>query len=115
MPSLPWSDPAADDELGAATARRVERPRRYKVLIHNDDFTTMEFVTDVLIRHFGMLHAQATQVMMHVHQRGFGVAGIYPRDLAETKVAEVMAEAQLAGMPLLLTTEPTDASEGEGG
>jgi ATP-dependent Clp protease adaptor protein ClpS len=112
LPS-PWTDSSPDEELAAATRPRVERPRRFKVLLHNDDYTTMEYVTDVLIRHFEKSHAEATQIMLHVHHRGVGLAGVYPKDLAETKVAEVSAEAQVAGMPLLLTMEPEDAAPGD--
>lgn len=87
--------------------QRVDRPRPWKVLLHNDDFTTMEFVVDVLVRHFDKGPAEATFVMLQVHRKGVGVAGVYPRDLAETKVAEVTAEAQASRMPLLVTAEPT--------
>ncbi len=85
--------------------RKTERPKRYKVLLHNDDFTSMEFVVEVLTRHFHKPPAEATRVMLEVHHKGIGVAGIYPKDQAETKVAEVTAEAQACGMPLLLTIE----------
>lgn len=86
--------------------RRVDRPRLWKVLLHNDDFTTMQFVVEVLVNHFGKGPAEATFVMLQVHRKGVGVAGIYPRDLAETKVAEVTADALANEMPLLVTAEP---------
>lgn len=92
-------------EFATATRRKTRKPRRYKVLLHNDDFTSMEYVVEVLTRHFHKAPAEATQVMLEVHHKGVGVAGIYPKDQAETKVAEVMAEAQAEGMPLLLTLE----------
>jgi len=100
----------AEDVAGAtrlAPERRQEaqRPRRHRVLLHNDDFTTMEFVVDVLVRHFHKPPAEAVHVMLQVHHKGRGVAGVYPREVAETKVAEVSAEARDAGYPLLLTTE----------
>lgn len=105
-PRTPWAAPEDEDELATATRQRTERPRRFQVLIHNDDFTTMDFVIEVLIGVFDKSHAEATQIMLHVHHRGVGVAGVFPRDLAETKVAEATTAAQLAGMPLLLTIEP---------
>jgi ATP-dependent Clp protease adaptor protein ClpS len=100
----------ADDELeaeGLAETRSRARPlRRYQVILHNDDYTSMEFVVQVLMRHFQMPPAGAVHVMLQVHHKGAGVAGVYPRDTAETKAAEVTAEARAAGMPLLLTVQP---------
>lgn len=96
-----------DGATGLATERRerTSRPRRHRVLLHNDDFTTMEFVVEVLVRHFHKPPAEAIHVMLQVHHKGNGTAGVYPREVAETKVAEVTAEARGAGFPLLLTTE----------
>jgi len=86
--------------------KKTRRPRRFKVLFHNDDFTTQDFVVSVLIRYFHKPFAEAFRIMLNVHHKGVGVAGIYPKDVAETKVAEVTAEAREAGMPLMLTAEP---------
>jgi ATP-dependent Clp protease adaptor protein ClpS len=103
-----WEEPEGEREASVATERRTraKRPRRFRVLLHNDDFTTMEFVVHVLTAHFQKPAAEATQIMLQVHHKGVGVAGVYPRDAAETKVAEVTAEARAEGMPLLLTLEP---------
>jgi ATP-dependent Clp protease adaptor protein ClpS len=90
----------------ARTAKKTRRPRRARILLHNDDYTTMEFVVHVLTQHFGKAPAEATRIMLDVHYKGRGVAGVYPLEVAETKVAEVMAEARANEMPLLLTTEP---------
>ncbi len=81
-------------------------PRRYKVIFHNDDYTTMEFVVEVLKRYFHKTDAEAVHVMLTVHKTGAAVAGVYTRDVAETKAQEVMTYARDNGMPLLLTTEP---------
>lgn len=81
-------------------------PRRYKVVFHNDDYTTMQFVIDVLISFFHKSQAEATHIMLTVHKTGKGIAGVYTREIAETKVSEVMDHARKAGMPLLLTAEP---------
>jgi ATP-dependent Clp protease adaptor protein ClpS len=103
-----WDEPESEPEGALATAAKpkAKRPRRFRVLLHNDDFTTMEFVVHVLAEHFEKPPAEATQIMLQVHHKGVGIAGVYPRDVAETKVAEVTAEARAQGMPLLLTLEP---------
>jgi len=102
--------PDFDEELGGELAteerRKVKRPRRFRVLLHNDDYTSMDFVVHVLAKHFRKPPAEATQIMLEVHFKGVGTAGVYPREIAETKVAEVMDEARENGMPLQLTIEP---------
>lgn len=85
---------------------RVKRPRRWKVVMHNDDYTTMEFVLDVLVRHFNKTSTEATHVMLQVHYKGIGIAGVYTRDVAESKVAAVLKDAAENEQPLKLTTEP---------
>ena len=85
---------------------RVEHPRLWKVLLHNDDFTTQEFVVWVLETVFNMTHADAYAVMMHVHQAGVGVAGLFTRDVAETKVKATQRLAEQHEYPLLVTIEP---------
>jgi ATP-dependent Clp protease adaptor protein ClpS len=111
------ADPSLPEESYAPEARRrTRRPRRFKVLLHNDDYTSMEFVVRVLIDHFHKPPAEAIHVMLQVHHKGSGVAGVYPRDTAETKIAEVTAEARSNGMPLRLTAEPVEGpgqAEGE--
>ena len=84
----------------------VKKARRFKVIFHNDDYTTMEFVILVLMKFFHKNETEATQIMLSVHHKGQGVAGYYPRDIAETKVVQVMNFAKEKGMPLLVTAEP---------
>lgn len=105
MAEFEW-DQEREGELAPEERRKAKRPRKWKVLLHNDDFTTMEFVVQVLEEHFHKSPAEANQIMLHVHFKGVGVAGIYPRDQAETKVAEVTADARAHGMPLKVTAEP---------
>ncbi len=96
--------PREEGEL--ATKERVKAPRLYRVLFHNDDFTPMDFVVEMLRAHFHKTDAEAVHVMLTVHKKGAATAGVYPRDVAETKAARVMQDARKRGMPLLLTTEP---------
>jgi len=84
---------------------KTKRPSMYKVLLLNDDYTPMEFVVHVLQRFFRMTVEQATQVMLHVHQRGVGVCGLFPYEVAETKVNQVMSFAQQHEHPLQCTLE----------
>lgn len=93
------------------TKKKLKRPPLYKVIFHNDDYTPMEFVVLVLMQIFGRSEVEATQIMLHVHNRGIGVAGLYPFSVAETKVSEVMAAAEKAQYPLLVTMEPADDGE----
>ena len=78
----------------------------YKVLFHNDDYTTMEFVVEVLMTVFHRTRVEATRVMLSVHKSGRGTAGVYTREIAETKADLAMDRARTRGYPLLVTTEP---------
>ena len=86
--------------------QQVEHPRLWKVLLHNDDFTTQEFVVWVLESIFHLSHTEAFAIMMHVHQSGVGVAGRFTRDVAETKVKATEQLAEQHEYPLLVTIEP---------
>jgi len=97
-----------DGDLAVVTRPKLERVRRYQVVFYNDDYTTKWFVVDVLERFFHMTEANATAFMRTVHETGRGVAGIYSRDVAETKVAEVQEYAREYEMPLRLDVEPQD-------
>jgi ATP-dependent Clp protease adaptor protein ClpS len=85
---------------------KLQRPILYKVILLNDDYTPMEFVVVVLERFFYKNREQATQIMLHVHQKGLGVCGVYTREIAETKVRQVFAFAQEHSHPLQCTLEP---------
>jgi len=85
--------------------QETDQPDLFRVVLHNDDYTTMEFVVEVLESIFGKSPAEAYGVMMHVHQQGLGVAGLYPFEEAEQKVALVHEQAMAAGYPLRATVE----------
>ena len=96
-----------EGQVGVATKTRTrtKKPSQYKVLMLNDDYTPMEFVVMVLKRFFRMDLEQATRVMLHVHQKGVGVCGVYPYEVAETKVNQVMDCARENQHPLQCTLE----------
>ena len=87
------------------TRAKTKKPSMYKVVILNDDYTPMEFVVHVLQKFFHKSHDDATQVMLHIHQRGVGVCGVYPFDVAETKVTQVIDYARQNEHPLQATLE----------
>lgn len=91
--------------LAIKTRAKPKKPSQFKVLMLNDDYTPMEFVVMVLKRFFHMDLEQATRVMLHVHQRGVGVCGIFPYEIAETKVNQVMDFARQNQHPLQCTLE----------
>lgn len=100
-------DGRRDDETGVLTKprARTQRPPLYKVLLLNDDYTPMEFVVHVLQDVFSMDRQKATRVMLEVHTKGKGVCGVYTFEIAETKVAQVTAQARQQQHPLLCTME----------
>ena len=114
-PDTPAAGPGGDDgkdgdgqdQVGIATKTRTKpkKPSMFKVLMLNDDYTPMEFVVIVLKRFFQMDLEQATRVMLHVHQKGVGVCGIFPYEIAETKVNQVMDFARQNQHPLQCTLE----------
>ncbi len=96
-------------EHGVVTQTRpkeqLKKPRLYKVLLHNDDYTTMEFVVWVLMSIFHHDESTATGIMLHVHTNGIGVAGVYTRDVAETRATKVETLARGYEFPLRCTIE----------
>jgi ATP-dependent Clp protease adaptor protein ClpS len=107
-----------DDVDGATVVERkpkVARARKFAVVFYNDDYTTKWFVVQVLEQFFHMSETSATALMMAIHSKGKGIAGLYTRDIAETKADQVMRMAREYEMPLLVTAEPDEDGEGEDG
>lgn len=100
-------DEGRDGESGTATLTRTktQKPSMYKVLLLNDDYTPMEFVIYVLQRFFSKSAEDATKVMLHVHQTGVGICGVFTYEVAETKVTQVMDMARQHDHPLQCTME----------
>lgn len=95
-----------EESAVAESREKVEEPPLFRVLLHNDDYTTMEFVVWVLESIFNLATEQAVQVMLNVHLRGTGAAGVYTYEIAEMKVEKTTSLAREHEFPLLVTMEP---------
>ena len=93
-------DSEIEEGVGSETGTDVEEPPMYKVMLLNDDYTTMEFVVEVLVYVFKKSPEEATRIMLNVHRIGIGVCGVYPYEVAETKVNTVENLARENGFPL---------------
>ena len=98
-------DPEGEEAVITREEEKVEEPPRFRVLLHNDDFTPMEFVMIVLVEIFQYTNENAFLMMFSVHLHGTGVVGVYPYEIAETKVMKATRLAREQGYPLLLTLE----------
>lgn len=101
-------EPGKKEEGSTQTLEKVrtQKPRLYRVVMHNDDYTTQEFVVHVLMSFFRKDATEATQIMLKVHTAGKAIVGLYTRDVAESKVVQVTDYARENGHPLMLTCEP---------
>ena len=102
---MPSPRPQFDELPVAESEEKTEEPPLFKVLLHNDDYTTMDFVVHVLESIFNMPENQAIQIMLNVHVKGIGIAGVYTYEVAEMKVAKTTAIAREQEFPLLCTME----------
>src|SRR5580692_9579989 len=105
-PADPPGQSEQEGDVEVEQRKRPAHPKRAKVIFHNDDYTTMEYVVLVLRKFFHKTETEALHVMLTVHKKGKAVAGVYPKEVAETKVAEVTRDARENGHPLLVTAEP---------
>ncbi|GAB1253421.1 ATP-dependent Clp protease adapter ClpS [Desulfovibrio falkowii] len=94
-----------DGESQVIVEKKLKEPDRYRVLLHNDDYTSMDFVVAVLCSIFNKTTQEATAIMLNVHQQGVGQCGVYTHEVAETKVKRVYQAARAAGFPLKCTME----------
>jgi ATP-dependent Clp protease adaptor protein ClpS len=97
--------PELEESVLSETEEEIKEPSMYKVLLHNDDYTTMEFVVQVLMYVFNKSIEDATRIMLNVHKKGLGVCGVYTYEVAETKVEKVRALAKENQFPLQCTME----------
>jgi ATP-dependent Clp protease adaptor protein ClpS len=102
----PRPDTGESTLTDSRTEQKLERPRMFRVLLHNDDYTTQDFVVWVLETIFRKETAEAVAIMLSVHQSGIGLAGVFTRDVAETKVKATRDLAEEHEFPLLVTMEP---------
>jgi ATP-dependent Clp protease adaptor protein ClpS len=104
-----------DNDAGTITEvkpqKKLKRPRLFRVLLHNDDYTTREFVVHVLNTVFHLGEQAAIRIMLHVHHNGVGVAGVFTREVAESKIQRVERLAQEHEFPLRLTMEPEEEED----
>ena len=98
-------NPRTEQEVSSDVSDKTKEPPLYKVFLHNDDYTTMEFVVDILITVFHKSEAEAELIMLNVHKKGIGLCGIYPYGVAETKVETVTALSRSNGFPLKSSME----------
>lgn len=103
MPEFP--DIEQEGEVLTESETRLQKPKLFKVLLHNDDFTTMDFVIFVLQYVFNRSDAESFVIMLRVHNEGIGVAGVYPYEIATTKAEKTMNLAKAREFPLLCTVE----------
>src|SRR4029453_842607 len=102
---MPIYAPQHDEAVKPKSKRKLKKPPLFKVLLHNDDYTTMDFVVLILRAIFQHSEHEAIRIMLQVHQQGVGIAGVFTFEIAETKIAKVIALAQENEFPLLCTME----------
>lgn len=99
------SHPGTEQEVISGVSEKTKEPPLYKVLLHNDDYTTMDFVVEILKTVFHKTETEAERIMLNVHKKGLGICGVYPFEVAETKIETVSALAESNGFPLKSSME----------
>ena len=100
-----YDDEVPETGVAIKTKLKTKKPSLYKVILLNDDYTPMEFVVEILESFFNKSHEEALQIMLHVHQKGVGICGVFPYEIAETKATQVMDMARRHQHPLQCTLE----------
>jgi ATP-dependent Clp protease adaptor protein ClpS len=100
MPKGPLTDELIDSDVQSVSRTKLKKPKLYRVILFNDDYTSMDFVVDILMAIFSKPAAEATKIMLDVHKIGAGVCGVYTYDIAVTKVNQVHREAHRNEFPL---------------
>jgi ATP-dependent Clp protease adaptor protein ClpS len=98
-------NPGTEQEVISDVSDKTAEPPLFKVLLHNDDYTTMDFVVEILMTVFNKSESEAEKIMLNVHKKGIGICGVYPYEVAETKVETVSALAKSNGFPLKSSME----------
>ena len=98
--------PKKQKDILVKDRQKIDRPKKYKIILYNDDYTPMEFVTLLLIDVFNKGTTEAQSIMMRVHKQGRGIAGVYSKEVAQTKISTTKMYAQEAGFPLHAEAEP---------
>ena len=98
--------PKKQKDILVKDKQKIDRPKKYKVVFYNDDFTPMEFVASLLMKVFRLPEPAAWNVTKSIHEKGRGIAGVYSKEIAETKSGQTNQQARLSGHPLKSTTEP---------
>jgi ATP-dependent Clp protease adaptor protein ClpS len=98
-------NPEIEDEVDSEIRDEVREPPMYRVLLHNDDYTTMDFVVEILMLVFNKSSEEAVNIMLNIHRKGIGLCGVYTYEVSETKVETVHAIAREHGFPLKCTME----------
>jgi ATP-dependent Clp protease adaptor protein ClpS len=113
MPDKRKDEPQRGVALKTRDERKTKRPRMYRVLLHNDDYTPMDFVVRLLQTVFHHSESRATEIMLRIHNTGVGVAGVFTHEIAETKVAQVHMIARQNECPLMASMDPEDDPDAE--
>ncbi len=105
---MPQYVPQTGGAALAETKEKVKRPPMFRVLMHNDDYTTMEFVVEVLCSIYGKPLEEAFHIMLNIHHKGIGMCGVFTHEVAETKIAATHDRARSDGLPLMCSMEPAE-------
>lgn len=105
---MPQNVPQTGESAVAETKTKVKKPPMFRVLMHNDDYTTMDFVVEVLMAIYGKPVEEAFEIMLNIHHKGIGMCGVFTHEIAETKIAQTHDRARNSGFPLMCSMEPAD-------